>query len=115
MYAMNDLELCTLQDQSAKIQQVLGPRFQPGDPLLIPWFPGAPDAPAVPCGLAKVIRPERVAELADTFNRLREEDLEALAKRCLLSERQVRQYFDEFSAYWRGLKHDRKALVILVK
>ena len=115
MYAMNDLELAALEQQSVRIQKVMRATPQPDAPLLIPWFAGVPHAPAVPCGVAKVIRPERVAELADAFDRLREEDLGPLAKRCFLSERQARQCFDEFSAYWSGLKHDKKALVILVK
>lgn len=115
MYAMNDLELAALRRQSVRIRKLLGATPQPDDPLLIPWLSGAPNAPSVPCGVAKVIRPERIAELADAFERLREEDVAPLAKRCFLSEREARQCLDEFRAYWHGLKHEKKALVILVK
>ena len=114
MYGMNDLELAALEQQSVRIYRIMGATPQADAPLLIPWFADAPNAPAVPCGVAKVIRPEKIAELAAAFERLPEEDVAPLAKRCFLSERQARQCFDEFRAYWLGLKHEKKALVILV-
>jgi hypothetical protein len=115
MYAIDELNLDALEKQSARVQKVLELAPQPDGSLLIPWLADAPIAPAVPCGVAKVIRPQRIAELADAFERLREEDVAPVAKRCFLSEREMRQCFDQFKAYWRGLKHGKKALAMLVK
>ncbi len=113
MYALDESELAALERESHRVKKtVIGAASQPDDSLLISWFPDSRGTPPVPCGLAKALGPQRVADLADTVHRLRKEDILQGGAQSFLSERQARRYFLELTAYLRDLKLARKGLIV---
>lgn len=114
MYETDDLEISRLERESARIRKAMGATAQSGDLIAVGWLPGS-NQTGVPPGWAKGIRSERVAELSNAIDRLREQDVVHQAEACLLSQARAREYFVEFKAYWNRLRQGKKALLILAR